>query len=147
VNIGAKVDYAIRALLELAQHSEPMNTDALAKAQNLPVNFLGAILNDLRRAGFVISHRGIENGYSLARPANQIMVADVIRTVDGPLIEVRRLPLELISYEGGAEHLGNVWIALRDSLSAILEPMTLEHVARGTFPKPTPAPKTASTGS
>ena len=66
MQISAKVDYGVRALLVLAATSEPMTAEALAKDQGLPGKFLGVILNELRRAGIVVSHRGREAGYNLA---------------------------------------------------------------------------------
>ena len=91
VHIPAKVDYGMRALLALTARGEPTTAEALAEAQALPSKFLGAILNDLRRAGIVASQRGSEGGYRLARPAAEISVADVMRALDGPLAEVRGL--------------------------------------------------------
>ena len=85
MQISAKVDYGVRALLVLAATSEPMTAEALAKDQGLPGKFLGVILNDLRRAGIVVSHRGREAGYNLARPGSEITLADVIRALEGPL--------------------------------------------------------------
>ena len=82
----------MRALLTLAAaEGEPATADALAASQGLPSKFLGSILNDLRRAGIVASQRGAEGGYRLARPANSITFADVMRALDGPLAEVRGL--------------------------------------------------------
>ncbi|HWD08363.1 MAG TPA: Rrf2 family transcriptional regulator, partial [Actinomycetota bacterium] len=68
MHISAKVDYGMRALLTLAARGAPATTDSLAEEQRLPAKFLGAILNDLRRAGIVASIRGAEGGYRLARP-------------------------------------------------------------------------------
>ena len=100
VHIPAKVDYGMRALLALTARGEPTTAEALAEAQALPSKFLGAILNDLRRAGIVASQRGSEGGYRLARPAAQISVADVMRALDGPLAEVRGLRPEAATYDG-----------------------------------------------
>lgn len=135
MHIPARVDYAVRAVLELAQQGEPMTGDALAEAQSLPVKFLKLIMNDLRRAGVVISRRGLDGGYRLARTAAQITVADVMRAIDGPLAEVHGLRPELRSYQGSAEHLQDVWIATRASLRVVLESLTIEDVLTGKFPK------------
>jgi Rrf2 family protein len=131
VQISAKVDYGAQALLVLATASEPMTVEAIAADQGLPGKFLGVILNDLRRAGIVASHRGREAGYNLARPASQITLADVIRALEGPLAEVRGLRPETATYEGAAKHLQDAWIAVRASLRAVLEHMTIEQVATG----------------
>jgi len=135
VHIPAKVDYGMRALLTLTQMGEPATAEALAQSQGLPAKFLGSILNDLRRAGIVSSQRGAEGGYRLARPGSAIAVADVMRALDGPLAEVRGLRPEDTDYDGAAEHLQDVWVAVRASMRAVLELVTLEDVVTGRFPR------------
>ena len=134
VHIPAKVDYGMRALLELACADAPATGESLARAQGLPGKFLAAILNDLRRAGLVSSQRGLEGGYRLGRPAGQITAADVFRALDGPLAEVRGLRPEMTSYEGAAAHLQEIWIATRASLRAVLEQVTLDDIVKGKLP-------------
>jgi Rrf2 family protein len=134
VHIPAKVDYGMRALLELARASDPTTGDALAQAQGLPVKFLAAILNDLRRAGLVTSQRGMDGGYRLSKPPAEISVADVMRALDGPLAEVRGLRPEMASYQGAAEHLQDVWVATRASLRLVLERVSLQDVVKGRLP-------------
>jgi Rrf2 family protein len=96
--------------------------------------FLENIMGELRRAGIVISQRGAEGGYRLARPPSEIAVADVIRALEGPLAEVRGLRPEALSYDGPAHHLQDVWVAVRASLRSVLETVTLAHVVEGKFP-------------
>lgn len=135
VDISAKADYAVRALLALAAaDSTLVKIETLAAAQQLPRKFLEAILGDLRRAGIVRSHRGAEGGYALARPAETISIADVIRAVDGPLAEVRGLRPEDAAYTGAAQHLQTVWIAVRASLRRVLDEVTLADVVSGQLP-------------
>lgn len=134
MHIPAKVDYGMRALLELAGSDGPATGESLARAQRLPLKFLAAILNDLRRAGLVQSQRGLEGGYRLGRPADQITVADVMRALDGPLAEVRGLRPEMTSYEGPAARLQEVWVATRASLRAVLENVTLHDMVKGQLP-------------
>ena len=136
VHIPAKVDYGMRALLALAETGDPSTAEDLAEAQGLPPKFLGAILNDLRRAGLVASRRGSEGGYRLARPARDITVADVMRALDGPLAEVRGLRPEAAHYVGAAEHLQDVWVAVRAGLRRVLDTVTLDDVVRGKLPRP-----------
>lgn len=137
VHIPAKVDYGMRALLALAAAGgEPATGEALARAQDLPVKFLGAILTDLRRAGLLVSQRGADAGYRLARPAARITVADVMRALDGPLAEVRGLRPEMTEYQGAAEHLQEVWVATRAALRSVLERVSLADVVAGRFPAP-----------
>jgi Rrf2 family protein len=135
VHIPAKVDYGLRALLALTATGSAQTAEALAGEQSLPPRFLGAILADLRRAGLVASQRGSEGGYRLARPAAEVTVAEVIRALDGPLAEVRGHRPEATHYDGAAEHLQLVWVAVRASLRDVLEHVTLADVASGTLPK------------
>lgn len=136
MHISAKVDYGMRALLTLADHEDSCTAETLAKAQGLPTKFLGAILNDLRRAGLVTSQRGGDRGYRLARPASAITVAEVMRSLDGPLAEVRGMRPEMAVYDGPARHLQDVWVAVRASLRTVLERVTLEDVVKGKLPTP-----------
>ena len=136
VHISAKTDYAMRAMLVLAE--APPNTwvkaESISEQQRLPRKFLEAILSDLRRARLVESLRGAEGGYRLARTASKIKVADVMRAVDGPLAEVRGLRPETLEYEGAAERLQDVWVAVRAGLRAVLERISVADVAAGKMP-------------
>jgi len=136
VRISAKVDYALRAVVELAAagSEHPVKGERLAQAQEIPLKFLENILSELRHAGIVRSQRGVEGGYWLARPAGEISVADVIRAVEGPLANVRGVGPEQVEYEGAAASLRDVWIALRASLRSVLEEVTLADVASGELP-------------
>ena len=135
MRISARADYAVRAAVELAAAGEgPTKGEAIAQAQGIPLKFLENILGDLRHAGIVRSQRGAEGGYWLARPADQITVADVIRAVEGPLASVRGGPPEEVAYSGAAEPLARVWIAVRASLRSVVERVTLADVAAGRLP-------------
>lgn len=136
VHIPAKVDYGMRALLELASSDTPATGESIARAQGLPPKFLAAILNDLRRAGLVTSQRGMEGGYRLGRPADRITAADVMRALDGPLAEVRGLRPEMTNYEGSAARLQDLWVATRASLRAVLERVSLQDMVKGELPGP-----------
>ena len=130
----AKADYAVRAAVELAAVGGLANAEQIAQAQDIPLNFLENILRDLRRAGIVESRRGQAGGYALARRAEEISVADVIRAVEGPLANVRGQAPESLAYPGAAEKLREVWVALRANIRAVLEGVTLADVARGQLP-------------
>ena len=135
MQVNAKVDYALRALTELATaHSDPMKAEAIARAQSIPPKFLENILLELRHAGIVLSQRGADGGYRLGRPAEEISLAEVIRVVDGPLANVRGLRPESLEYTGPAESLTQVWIALRANMRAVLENVSLEELRTGNLP-------------
>ncbi len=139
MNISAKTDYAVRAMLALttaaSQGHLVVAADTLAEDQGLPRKFLEAILSDLRRGGLVISSRGSSGGYALARPAWEITLGDVFRAVAGPLAEVRGLRPHETQYTGSAEHLPTVWVAVRSALRQVLDDTTLDQVARGDLPE------------
>jgi Rrf2 family protein len=136
VRISAKTDYALRAAAELAGAPEgPVKAEALATAQGVPLRFLENILLELRHAGIVVSRRGPEGGYHLARPAEEIAIADVIRAIDGPLAGVGGLRPEALDYAGPAAPLRELWVAVRANLRAVLERVTLADLARGELPE------------
>ncbi len=136
MRVSAKADYAIRAAVELAAAGDgPVKGERIAQAQEIPSNFLENILADLRNAGIVASRRGADGGYWLARPAEEVSLADVIRAVDGPLANVRGVRSEQVAYQGSAASLREVWVAVRASLRSVLENVTLADLARGELPE------------
>jgi Rrf2 family protein len=135
VQVTAKVDYAVRAMVELAAaDGGPVKGEAIATAQGVPFRFLENILLELRHAKLVRSQRGSEGGYRLARPAETITIADVIRTVEGPIASIRSERPDELAYAGPAASLRDVWVALRANMRAVLESVTLADVARGELP-------------
>jgi Rrf2 family protein len=136
MHVTAKADYAVRAVIELASSGSqaPRKVDELAQAQDIPVSFLENILTQLRSAGIVRSQRGPEGGYWLARSPEDVNLAQVIRAVEGPLVGVRGQRPEELSYNGSAQSLQQVWIALRANLRKVLENVTLAEVAAGKLP-------------
>ena len=133
--ISARSDYALRALVTLGAARKPMTAEELARSQDLPVNFLEAILLDLRRAGLVASRRGPEAGYRFLRPPEELTPADVMRVLEGPLAEVRGLRPEAIVYKEPAESLQELWVALRASIRRVLEGVTIAQLAQGRLPR------------
>jgi Rrf2 family protein len=135
VRVTAKVDYAVRALLELAVATDgPVKGERIAQAQGIPLKFLENILIDLRHANIVRAQRGAEGGYWLARPANEVTLGEIIRAVEGPLASVRGEPPEDVSYTGAAENLRTVWVAVRASLRAVVDELTLADVVADRLP-------------
>ena len=126
MRVSAKVDYAIRALAELASAPPgPVTSERLADAQGIPPKFLENILLELRRSEIVASQRGAEGGYMLARPAAEVSLADVIRAVEGPIASVRGSRPDQIEYTGAATGLKDVWLELRTSMRDVLEGTSL----------------------
>lgn len=136
MRLTAKADYAVRAAAELAavEGEGPVKGERIATAQEIPLKFLENILSELRTSGLVASRRGMDGGYWLARPASEIMIADVLRAVEGPLASIRGEGPERIEGHGAAEALPRVWVALRASVRAVLEHVSLADLAAGKLP-------------
>jgi Rrf2 family protein len=137
VRVSAKADYALRAGAELAAAggARPLKREQISQAQQIPSKFLETIMLELKHAGIVKSQRGAEGGYTLARPAADISLADIIRAVDGPLANVRGERVESVEYAGAAEALRDVWVAVRASLRAVLETTSLQDLVDGRLPR------------
>lgn len=128
MRVSAKVDYALRAMLELAAEGELVKGERIATAQSIPQKFLESILLDLRHAELVTSQRGVEGGYALARAAEEISVADVIRAVEGPIASVRGERPDGLAYTGAATALRDTWLELRSAMRGVLEGTTLADI-------------------
>lgn len=134
MQVSAKVDYAVRAMLELAAVAPERRTrDQLAAARDVPAKYLESILGALRQQGLVRSQRGPEGGFVLARPPAEITVAEVARAVDGPLTLVQGQRPETVRYDG-EEPLGALWVAVRAALRSVLEAVTLADLIAGQLP-------------
>lgn len=134
----AKVDYAVRAALELARahptdgsRPKPVTRQHLAEAQQIPSKFLEHILADLRRGGLVASVRGTDGGYWLQRAPADVSMADIIRAVEGPLADVRGQRPESLDYPDDLAVLQRAWIALRANLRGVLEHVSLADLRDG----------------
>lgn len=136
MRVSAKADYAVRAAAELAAagDEEPVKGEKLAEAQDIPLQFLEHILLELKHAGIVRARRGAKGGYWLAKPADEVTIADVVRAVEGPIAHVQSAPPESIEYRGNAKSLQQVWIAVRANLRAVLEHVTLADLVSGELP-------------
>jgi len=135
VRISARVDYAVRAAVELAAVApESLTSDKIAQAQGIPARFLQAILGDLQHARLVTSQRGREGGYRLALPPSEVSIARVMRVEQGFLAEVHGQRPEDVEYPGAAAPLASVWVAAREAYRRVLENVTLADVVAGTMP-------------
>lgn len=139
MQVSARTDYALKATAELARasmdKSGPIKGEAISETQKIPKKFMENILLDLKRSGIVRAQRGASGGYWLARPADDITLAEIIRAVEGPLADVRGEWPELVEYTGAAERLRDVWIAVRANLRAVLENVTLADLVDGDLPE------------
>jgi Rrf2 family protein len=134
--VTARADYGLRATVELAGDGTVPHTVAqLAAAQAIPPRFLENILLILRHAGLLQSRRGTDGGFRLARPANEITLAEILSALEGPLPSIHGLAATELVYEGFATSLRDVWLAVSANLGSVLQNTTLENVARGQLPK------------
>ena len=119
MRVSAKADYAVRAAAELAAAGDdgPVKGERLADAQDIPLQFLEHILLELKHHGIVRARRGAKGGYWLARPADEVTIAEIVRAVEGPIAHVQSTPPEDIEYRGNSKALQEVWIAVRASLN------------------------------
>jgi Rrf2 family protein len=141
MRISHKVDYGVRVMTSIAEHEldhpgVPVTRQALAERDDLPPGFLVDILGQLRTAQLLRSQRGGDGGWSLARPADQITVADVIRALEGPLASVRGVRPHELAEQGGREPFISMWVAVRAALRSVLEAVTIAHLATGELPEP-----------
>jgi len=136
VRVTAKVDYTVRAAIELADagRDRPIKGERIAREQGIPMKYLENILGELKRSGLVGSQRGADGGYWLARPAGQITVAELIRAVEGPLANVRGLRPEDVEFVGRAVPLQRMWVCVRASLRSVLEEVTVADLVAGKLP-------------
>lgn len=135
MRVTAKVDYAVRAAIELAASGDgPVKGERIAEAQAIPFKFLENILIELKHAGLVRSQRGAEGGYWLARPPEEVTLAEVVRAIEGPIANVRGEGPQEVAYAGSARRLQEVWIAVRANLRSVLEHVTLADMASGELP-------------
>ena len=137
MRVTTSVDYAVRAVLELAvrRRGERVKGDAIAARQGISFRYVERLLADLRRAGIVASARGQDGGYWLARSADEITVADVVRAVEGPLGDVHGTPPENVDVPEPAGVTRDLWVATRSSLRNVLETVTFADLAAGELPE------------
>ena len=136
MRVSAKSDYALRALIEMASRADgrAVSAEELGRLQEIPHGFLQAILADLRRAGVVRAQRGAEGGYTLSQAPRDVTIGQILRAVDGPLAGVRGLRPEETRYEGAAENLPNLWVAVRAAVREVVDEVSLAELISGRMP-------------
>ena len=130
MRISTKGDYATRALQDLALHYDqgPIAIEKIASRQGLPVRYLEQLLLTLKRAGFLLSKRGVNGGYTLAKPPARITLGDILRTVDGPIESIYCLgdpPRHECAQENDCV-LRDVWSEVSQAVAAIVDHTTLQ---------------------
>lgn len=132
MKVSKRGEYGMRALCHLAQHHDQglVHIRAIANAEEIPAKFLEGILLHLKRAGYLISRRGNEGGYSLSRPPEEITIGDVIRVLDGPLAPLSSAAELRELMERNPRQVGfyAMLMDVRDAVSQILDKTTLADV-------------------
>jgi len=130
VKVSTRGDYAARALLSLALRNSPDPTSVkeIAERTDLPQPYLEQILLTVKGAGLVRSKRGVGGGYVLARPPDDITLADVLAAVDGPLTEV----VDDHDHCEGHCVLQEVWTGVSEEMRRTLEGYTLADLVHRT---------------
>jgi Rrf2 family protein len=124
-------------IAEITEDSDrPVTRAVLADRDDIPPGFLTDILALLRNGGLLRSHRGGDGGWSLARPASEITVADIIRALDGPLASVRGIRPHELGEQGASEPFVSMWVAVRAALRSVLENVTVADLAARQLPDP-----------
>ncbi len=142
MKLSTRAEYGIRVLVALAnaEGDRPTSLAGIAKADKLPHAYIEQLVGALRRAGIVTATRGHSGGYRLARPAEQINLADAVRALDGPILEMPCAGPENLEVcvrpQDCSVH--EVFERLHDSLSGTLSATTLADVAAGTGGPPYP---------
>lgn len=130
MKISTKVDYACRVLAELARlhgSAELAQIEHLARVEEVPPHFLAQILSELRNGGLITSRRGIQGGYALARPPDQISVFDIFIAIDGEVLGLSG------NHEGrSGRRMRQVWNEIRDALAEQTKHYTLDKLVSKT---------------
>lgn len=136
MKLSLRGEYALRALVVLALHEggPVIPIQAISDQQNIPKRFLEQILNDLKALGIVQSRRGITGGYRLARPAEEITIATVIRHIEGALAPVscvsERFYQKCSCPDENRCAIRSVMKEIRDAIVKIAENVTLAELCR-----------------
>jgi Rrf2 family protein len=141
MKIPMKVDYGVRALVDLAQHAgegRPVRTADIAGRQSIPEPYLDQVLTTLNKFGFIRSRRGPQGGHLLARPAAEITLDEVVATLEG-----RSAPLECIEDSTGCAMAGacaqqDIWRDVEDAVHHVLATTTVGQLASRQRIRPEP---------
>ena len=119
ISVTSKSRYAVVAMAELARSAEdrPVPIATVAERRGMPVQFLEQLFSTLRRSGLLESYRGMRGGYTLARPADQITVLEVVQALDGKVGQE-------------AEEAGGIWAEGVDALRGVFSQTTIADIAR-----------------
>ncbi len=125
MNISSRCDYACRAIVELAHYSPkdiPLTANAIATKRNIPEKYLVHILLQLKKAGMLLSVRGAQGGYRLAKKASDITLLDVVLAVDGSIMDP--VPCD----DESSPELKNTWEDMGNKITDALQSVTIQSI-------------------
>lgn len=130
MKISTRGKYGLRAMLDLAVHwgSDTVPLSSIAERQNISINYLEQVFSILRKAGLVKSIKGAQGGYFLGKPASQITVGEILRTLEGDLRIAGEDAAKGNNYEYCIRL--NVWDRIEESIKEILDSLTLEDLVK-----------------
>ena len=142
MKVSKKTEYGLRAMVAIAMMAgvdHPVPLPSVAETEEIPEQFLDQIVSKLRKAGFVQSVRGVNGGYMLSRPANEITVGSLVRLLEGTLAPMGCVSPEFpdpgefcVRYQKC--HTRNVWLRVMDVLTIALDSITLDDVIHDDLP-------------
>lgn len=127
MKLSSKARYGIRALFDIAHHSEGRATQIkeIAERQGIPARFLEQIFQDLKRAGLVGSKRGPRGGYALTRPASEIRIGEIVRALEGAVELADEADLASGADDASREVLEETFRELGDAIEACFDAVNL----------------------
>lgn len=129
MKLSVKVNYACRVLAQIARlhgTGELAHVETLAQAESVPANYLAQILSELRDGGLITSRRGKQGGYALARPPEQITLLEIVKLVEGQLLDYSE-----VNRGQSSRRMSQVWADVRVALEAKLQTYTLDKLSAG----------------
>ncbi len=131
MRIPMRVDYGVRALVELAMRygEGPVQTSVIAYRQGIPEPYLERLMSALNKSGFVHSRRGPQGGHLLARDPDQVNLYDVMQELDGNSSPMDCLTLPTDCMFAGSCAQKEIWQSVEESIQKVLESTTLDHLA------------------
>jgi Rrf2 family transcriptional regulator, cysteine metabolism repressor len=128
MKISTKGRYGLRAMVDLAIHSSEGHValNAIAKRQDISVNYLEQVFSSLRKAGLVKSVKGAQGGYSMAMGPSQMTVGMILRSLEGKLVVV-----DDANVTGFGNSISDciqtmVWDVMTETINNMVDRMTLE---------------------
>jgi Rrf2 family cysteine metabolism transcriptional repressor len=124
MNVSVKGTYALQAIFDLAleRSTDPVKIADIAKRQKIPQKFLELILAGLKQGGFVVSKRGAEGGYLLARPSDAITIGEVLRYIEGAKAVKTQREKD--------SPLASFWARVDEAVSGVIDHTTFAELAR-----------------